>query len=72
LHLCRGNSLSCDIDPACLPAPLLWSSLPLTVTPFLHHQSDPTMPCDGLAGLVRQQYVNDEVVANTKKVVLKK
>jgi len=28
--------------------------LPLTVTPFLHHQSGLTMPRDGLAGLVPQ------------------
>jgi len=36
---------------------LLQSSLPLTVAPFLHHQSDVTKSHDGLAGLVLQHMV---------------
>jgi len=61
LHLShRTNSHSCD--PTCLPTPWLQFSLPLTVAPCLHHQSDLTKPCHVLAGLVLQQTSADTVV----------
>jgi len=50
----------CNIDPTCLPTPWLQSSLPLTVTPFLHHQLGLTKLHDGLAGLVLQQPAIEE------------
>jgi len=52
--------LLCNIDPTCLPALWLQSSLPLTVTPFLHHQLGLTKLHDGLAGLVLQQPAIEE------------
>jgi len=36
--------------------------LPLTVAPFLHHQLDPTMPRDRLAGLVPQHWSEEKTM----------
>jgi len=47
----------CNIDPACLLAPLLQFSFPLTVAPFLHDQSGLTMSCNRLAVPVPQHGV---------------